>query len=103
MFGVLGYRFDALDTTDYDRSEIGPGTVLYLRRRVWRYLRLLGKAVPELTRKGLPAGAGEGAAGLLAPGSPSRSFVTPRCPAQRQASSPSSVKLLPACGTNSHR
>jgi hypothetical protein len=47
LFGVLGYRFDAMTTTEYVRSEIGPGTLLYLRRRAWRYLRTLGKAVPE--------------------------------------------------------
>ena len=45
MFGVLGYRFDALATTPH--REIGAGTMLYLRRRVWRYLRKLGAAVPE--------------------------------------------------------
>jgi hypothetical protein len=47
LFGVLGYRFDAMTTTPYVRTEIGAGTLLYLRRRVWRYLRKLGKAVPE--------------------------------------------------------
>lgn len=47
LFGVLGYRFDAMTSTAYVRSEIGAGTLLYLRRRVWRYLRKLGKAVPE--------------------------------------------------------
>lgn len=47
LFGVLAYRFDAMTTTPYVRTEIGPGTLLYLRRRAWRYLRLLGKAAPE--------------------------------------------------------
>ncbi|HWO22407.1 MAG TPA: hypothetical protein VNO30_26795, partial [Kofleriaceae bacterium] len=47
LYGVLGYRFDAMTTTPYVRTEIGAGTLLYLRRRVWRYLRKLGKAVPE--------------------------------------------------------
>ncbi len=47
MFGVLAYRLDAgtsLSTT----GEISPGTFLYMRRRAWRYLRMLGQAVPEL-------------------------------------------------------
>ncbi|MCX5743440.1 MAG: hypothetical protein NT062_13180 [Proteobacteria bacterium] len=47
MFGVLGYRIDAMQATSYDSGEIGFGTILYLRRRVWRYLRKLGTAVPE--------------------------------------------------------
>ncbi|HSD88151.1 MAG TPA: hypothetical protein VLB44_11575 [Kofleriaceae bacterium] len=45
LFGVLGYRFDALESTPHE--EIGKGTIVYLRRRVWRYLRKLGAAVPE--------------------------------------------------------
>lgn len=45
LFGVLAYRFDALYSTPH--QEIGPGTKLYLRRRAWRYLRQLGRAVPE--------------------------------------------------------
>lgn len=45
MFGVLAYRIDAMTTTPHTRNEIGPGTLLYLRRRVWRHLRKLGKAV----------------------------------------------------------
>lgn len=44
MFGVLAYRFDAMQPA---RSEIGPGTQKYLRRRAWRYLRQLGTAAPE--------------------------------------------------------
>lgn len=47
MFGVLAYRLDAgtsLSTT----GEISAGTFLYMRRRAWRYLRMLGQAVPEL-------------------------------------------------------
>ncbi len=47
LLGVLAYRFDAMTTTEYARSEIGSGTLLYLQRRAWRYLRTLGKAVPE--------------------------------------------------------
>lgn len=48
MFGVLAYRIDAMSTTPHARVEIGPGTQLYLRRRVWRHLRKLGKAVDAL-------------------------------------------------------
>jgi hypothetical protein len=44
LFGVLAYRFDAMTTTPYDRREISTGTLVYLRRRAWRYLRLLGQA-----------------------------------------------------------
>ncbi|HEX4417415.1 MAG TPA: hypothetical protein VH165_05920 [Kofleriaceae bacterium] len=47
LWGVLAFRFDAMRSTRYETSEIGPGTLLYLRRRAWRYLRLLGQAVPE--------------------------------------------------------
>jgi hypothetical protein len=45
MWGVLGYRFDAL--AGAKPAEIGAGTTLYLRRRVWRYLRQLGRTVPD--------------------------------------------------------
>ena len=44
MFGVLAYRFDSLQPA---RVEIGPGTVKYLRRRAWRFLRQLGTAAAE--------------------------------------------------------
>ncbi len=44
LFGVLSYRFDAMTTTPYESKEIGLGTLIYLRRRAWRYLRLLGQA-----------------------------------------------------------
>ncbi|MEI7894202.1 MAG: hypothetical protein WCI05_14000, partial [Myxococcales bacterium] len=46
LFGVLSARFDvASATSDHDVSH---GTLIYLRRRAWRMLRQLGKAVPEL-------------------------------------------------------
>ena len=45
LFGVLAYRFDVLSTTRHE--DIGNGTIVYLRRRAWRYLRKLGAAVPE--------------------------------------------------------
>jgi hypothetical protein len=47
LFGVLAYRFDAMRATPYAAGELGAGTLLYLRRRAWRYLRLLGQAVPD--------------------------------------------------------
>ncbi|MCW5805278.1 MAG: hypothetical protein KIT31_23110 [Deltaproteobacteria bacterium] len=47
MFGALAYRFDAMTHTPYARREIGGGTLLYLRRRTWRFLRELGKAAPD--------------------------------------------------------
>ncbi|MDQ3340700.1 MAG: hypothetical protein M4D80_36540 [Myxococcota bacterium] len=47
LFGVLAYRFDAMTTTPYAKNEIGPGTLIYMKRRAWRYLRLLGQASPD--------------------------------------------------------
>ena len=47
MIGVLAYRLDAYAQTPHT-GEIGPGTIIYLRRRAWRYLRQLGAAVPDL-------------------------------------------------------
>lgn len=47
MFGALAYRFDAMGSVSYQRGEIDLGTFIYLRRRAWRYLRLLGQALPE--------------------------------------------------------
>jgi hypothetical protein len=44
LFGVLAYRFDAMTATPYARNEIGIGTLIYMRRRAWRFLRLLGQA-----------------------------------------------------------
>ncbi|HTL38739.1 MAG TPA: hypothetical protein VL326_36660 [Kofleriaceae bacterium] len=45
LFGVLAYRFDALPSTP--RQEITMGTIVYLRRRAWRWLRKLGAATPD--------------------------------------------------------
>ncbi|HET9624279.1 MAG TPA: hypothetical protein VFP84_23055 [Kofleriaceae bacterium] len=47
LWGVLAFRFDAMRATPHAASELGAGTLLYLRRRAWRYLRLLGQAVPD--------------------------------------------------------
>ncbi len=46
LWGVLAYRFDALSATA--TREIGGGTMKYLRRRAWRWLRLRGQASPDL-------------------------------------------------------
>ena len=48
MFGILAWRLDAMHQTSYHASELGAGTLAYLRRRAWRYMRQLGQAVPEL-------------------------------------------------------
>lgn len=48
MFGVLAWRLDAIHHTSYHAGELGAGTLAYLRRRAWRYMRQLGQAVPEL-------------------------------------------------------
>lgn len=48
LFGALAHRFDVMhDTGQHHRDEIGAGTVLYLKRRAWRWLRHLGQAVPD--------------------------------------------------------
>src|SRR5689334_280558 len=47
MLGVIGCRFDMLGSTPKRGNEIGAGTIIYIRRRVWRYLRNLGRAVPD--------------------------------------------------------
>ena len=47
MFGVLAWRLDAMSQTPTRTGEISPGTFLYMQRRAWRYLRELGRAVPE--------------------------------------------------------
>ncbi|WP_224368584.1 hypothetical protein [Hyalangium versicolor] len=47
MFGVLAWRFD-VESHTHSTREVSLGTITYLRRRAWRYLRQLGAAVPEL-------------------------------------------------------
>lgn len=47
MFGALAYRFD-VELTTRNTREVGRGTLVYLRRRAWRFLRELGKTMPEL-------------------------------------------------------
>jgi hypothetical protein len=48
LFGVLAWRFDVERSRASHRREVSGGTLTYLRRRAWRYLRHLGAAVPEL-------------------------------------------------------
>ena len=45
LFGVLAYRFDAMASTEF--ADVALGTLVYLRRRAWRYLRLLGRVLPD--------------------------------------------------------
>ena len=47
MFGAIAYRLDAWGHGPRT-NEISSATFLYMRRRAWRYLRLLGVAMPEL-------------------------------------------------------
>ncbi|MBJ6760653.1 hypothetical protein JGU66_07745 [Myxococcaceae bacterium JPH2] len=48
MFGILAWRFDTERGAGSRRREVSGGTLTYLQRRAWRYLRLLGAGVPEL-------------------------------------------------------
>ena len=48
MFGILAWRFDVERGRGGNGREVSAGTLTYLRRRAWRYLRHLGAAVPEL-------------------------------------------------------
>lgn len=43
IFGLLAYRFDMAQA-----SEVSTGTLIYLKRRAWRFLRRLGHELPEL-------------------------------------------------------
>ena len=47
MFGLLAWRLDTSNTTRLKAGEVTRGTLVYMRRRAWRYLRQLGTAVPE--------------------------------------------------------
>src|SRR4029079_8233402 len=38
MFGALAYRFD-IELSNSTKREVGRGTLIYLRRRAWRFLR----------------------------------------------------------------
>lgn len=43
MFAVLATRFDPRPTT---KGEVSAGTLVYLARRAWRFMRMLGRALP---------------------------------------------------------
>lgn len=48
LFGALAARLDR-EGGGYGRSgDVSRGTLIYLRRRAWRYLKQLGQAMPEL-------------------------------------------------------
>ncbi len=47
LFGVLAARFDR-ELSDSSSRDVSTGTLAYLRRRAWRFLAQLGRAVPEL-------------------------------------------------------
>lgn len=48
MWGVLAWRFDTSFAQTSYGTEVGKGTLLYLRRRAWRFLRGLGAQQPAL-------------------------------------------------------
>ncbi|HLM42575.1 MAG TPA: hypothetical protein VK458_01855, partial [Myxococcaceae bacterium] len=48
MFGVLAWRFDTERSSYRSSRDVSKGTLTYLQRRAWRYLRQLGQSVPEL-------------------------------------------------------
>jgi hypothetical protein len=51
MFAALAARFDAEGNRRqrrWERRDVSRGTLVYLRRRAWRYLRSLGLSVPRL-------------------------------------------------------
>ncbi|ACY14116.1 hypothetical protein [Haliangium ochraceum] len=48
LFGVLAWRLDAVSYGEYNAQEITGATLSYMRRRAWRYLRMLGQSVSEL-------------------------------------------------------
>ncbi len=47
LFGLLAWRFDTT-LAQHAGNEVSPGTLLYLKRRSWRFLRRLGVELPEL-------------------------------------------------------
>ena len=48
VIGAIGARVDAEAAAGGRRDAVARGTLIYMRRRCWRFLRHLGKAVPEL-------------------------------------------------------
>ncbi|WP_437667449.1 hypothetical protein [Sorangium sp. So ce1182] len=47
LLGALAFRFDT-EVARGGRREVSRGTLIYMRRRAWRFLRELGRSVPEL-------------------------------------------------------
>lgn len=47
MIGLLAWRLDTFPQTQIAPGEVSRGTLVYMRRRAWRWLRQLGTAVPE--------------------------------------------------------
>ncbi|MDC0683463.1 hypothetical protein [Sorangium atrum] len=47
LFGALAFRFD-VELSRTRRREVSKGTLIYMRRRAWRFLRELGRSTPEL-------------------------------------------------------
>ena len=47
MFGLLAWRLDTANAGSMKPGEITRGTLVYMQRRAWRFLRQLGAAVPE--------------------------------------------------------
>jgi hypothetical protein len=47
LFGLLAWRFD-VTTSGQSGVEVSEGTLVYLKRRSWRFLRRLGVELPEL-------------------------------------------------------
>jgi hypothetical protein len=48
VWGLLAARFDGEMSTYSATRDVSTGTLVYLRRRAWRFLRGLGGSVPEL-------------------------------------------------------
>lgn len=47
LVGALAARFDRMTPGTHDGAELRAGTVMYMKKRAWRWLRHLGQAVPD--------------------------------------------------------
>ena len=47
LFGALAARLDR-EASGGSRGDVSKGTLVYMKRRAWRYLKHLGQALPEL-------------------------------------------------------
>lgn len=54
LFGAMAARID-LEAAGGSSGDVSKGTMIYLKRRAWRYLRQLGTALPELYPQFAPA------------------------------------------------